>query len=83
MNVRNYILNKVIESGRFCKVEFVKKDGSIGVVHGRTGVSKHTNGGVRTSKDSEYIMFWDRNKGYRHVNRKTIISVNGEKLHIS
>jgi len=82
MNAKDIILNKIIESGRFVTVEFIKKDGSIGHVHGRTGVKKHTKGGVRTSSDTEYIMFYDIHKGYRNVNRNTIISVNGERLSI-
>ena len=77
------VLNSIIESGKICKVEFVKKDGSTGVVHGRTGVYKHTKGGKRTSDDGEYIMFYDFEKGYRNVNRRTITRVNGINLRIA
>ena len=70
-------LLKVIESGKFCSVEFIKKDGSIGHVQGRTGVHKHTKGGQRTSDPDKYIMFFDTAKGYRNVNRDTIVKING------
>lgn len=75
--MRNAKINKLIESGRICTVEFIKKDGSVGRVHGRVGVHKHTKGGERTSNPDQYIMFYDMSKGYRNVNRDTIIKVNG------
>jgi len=78
----NTVLNNIIETGKFCKVTFVKKDGSLRTLHGRTGVSKYTKGGTRTTKDSDYIMFWDREVGYRNINRKTIVAVNGINLEI-
>lgn len=73
-------LLKAIESGRICKIEFIKKDGSTGVVHGRTGVHKHTKGGSRTSNPDDYFMIYDFEKGYRNVNKNTIIRVNGKSL---
>lgn len=79
----NKVLNAVIENGKICKVEFVKKDGTTGVVHGRTGVYKHTKGGTRTSDNGDYIMFYDFKKGYRNVNRHTITRVNGVSLRIA
>lgn len=82
MTKRDRVLNTIVETGKFCKVEFIKKDGSVGYVHGRTGVKRYTKGGNRTSCDSEYIMFWDKVKGYRNVNRNTIVNVNGMKLKI-
>lgn len=74
------ILNEMIETGKFCKVEFIKKDGTIGTVHGRTGVHCHAKGGKRTSSNRQYIMFYDLQKGYRNVNRSKIIAVNGLNL---
>lgn len=74
-NMNKTLLN-IIESGKICKVEFTKKDGTTGVVHGRTGVHKHTQGMQRTSDPAQYIMFYDFNKGYRNVNKNTITKVN-------
>lgn len=76
----NKTLSAIIESGKICRVEFTKKDGTTGVVHGRTGVHKHTQGGQRTSDDAQYIMFYDFTKGYRNVNRNTITKVNAVNL---
>lgn len=69
-----------IENGKICTVEFTKKDGSIGRVHGRTGVHKNLKGGIRTSDPKEYIMFYDFKKGYRNVARNRIISINGKEV---
>lgn len=67
----------LIENGKICKVEFVKKDGTLGTVHGRTGVAKNLRGGTRTSDNNDYIMFYDFKKGYRNVSRSTITKING------
>jgi len=82
-NDMNKVLNAIIENGKICKVEFIKKDGSVGVVHGRTGVHRHARGGTRTSSDDQYIMFYDFDKGYRNVNRRSITKVNGINLKIT
>jgi hypothetical protein len=67
----------MIANGAFFTVEFVKKDGSVRVLNGRTGVAKHTVGGVRTSDPSQYLMVWetghaDGHEAYRNVNIQTI-----------
>lgn len=82
MNTMNAILNDIVETGKICKVEFIKKDGTVGSVHGRTGVWSKSKGGQRTSSTKKYIMFYDFHKGYRNVNRSTIVSVNGINLKI-
>lgn len=75
----NNILNEMVETGKICKVNFIKKDGTIGTVHGRTGVWRHAKG-QRVNSTKKYITFYDFHKGYRSVNRSTIISVNGLNL---
>ena len=66
-----------LNSGRICSVEFIKKDGSVGRVQGRTGVHKHTNGGTRTTDPDQFIIVYDFKKGYRNVNIDTITKING------
>ena len=62
--------------GRFVTVEFYKKDGSLRILNGRLGVTKHLKGGVSTLDPDKYITIYDLvNKGYRAVNRSTIRSV--------
>ncbi len=82
-NDMNKILNAIIENGKICKVHFIKKDGTTGVVHGRTGVKKYANLTKPTEQDEKYIMFFDFVKGYRKVNRKSITMVNGLNLRIT
>lgn len=79
------LLNHIVETGKICCVTFTKKDGSIGRVHGRTGVTryiKYAGQHKRTSDPKQYIMFYDFQKGYRNVNRDTITTVNGINLKI-
>ena len=70
-------------SGKFITVTFTKKDGSLRVLTGRLGVTKHLKGGVSTLNPDQYITLYDVvNKGYRAINRATIQSVkaNGKEV---
>jgi len=71
-------LSKVIESsdGRFFTCEFTKKDGSIRTLNGRLGVEKYLKGGECTLDREKFVIVYDiQAKGYRAVNRETILSV--------
>ena len=71
-------LAKVIEcsDGRFFTVEFVKKDGSTRILNGRLGVEKYLKGGECTLDRTKFVIVYDvQAKGYRAVNRETILSV--------
>lgn len=71
-------LAKVIEcsEGRFFTVEFIKKDGSTRVLNGRLGVEKYLKGGDCTIDRTKFVIVYDvQSKGYRAVNRETILSV--------
>lgn len=72
-------LAKVIEcsEGRFFTVEFVKKDGiTIRTLNGRLGVEKYLKGGDCTLDRTKFVIVYDvQARGYRAVNRETIISV--------
>ena len=71
-------LGTVIENtnGRFFTVEFVKKDGSTRILNGRLGVEKYLKGGECTIDRSKFVIVYDvQSKGYRAVNRETILSV--------
>jgi hypothetical protein len=74
-------LAKVIETseGRFFTVEFVKKDGSTRILNGRLGVEKYLKGGECTLDREKFVIVYDvQAKGYRAINRETIISVKFE-----
>lgn len=74
MELDNLILKS---EGKFISVTFVKKNGETRVLTGRLGVKKHLKGGVSTLNPDEYITIYDVvNKGYRAINRSTILSVS-------
>lgn len=71
-------LGTVIENtnGRFFTCEFIKKDGSTRILNGRLGVEKYLKGGDCTIDRSKFVIVYDiQAKGYRAVNRETILSV--------
>jgi hypothetical protein len=73
MELDKLILNS---GGKFVSVTFVKKNGETRILTGRLGVTKHLKGGVSTLNPDEYITIYDVvNKGYRAINRSTILSV--------
>lgn len=69
----------IIESsnGRFFNVCFLKKDGvTKRTLNGRLGVEKYLKGGQCTLDRSKYLIVYDiQAKGYRAVNRESILSV--------
>lgn len=63
-------------AGRFVTVVFEKKDGSLRTLTGRMGVTKWLKGGKSTLDADQFITIYDVvNKGYRAINRDTIMSV--------
>jgi hypothetical protein len=71
-------LDQIVDesNGKILSVTFIKKDGTLRVMNGRLGVTKHLRGGASTLDASKYITLYDlQSEGYRAVNRKTIVSV--------
>lgn len=68
-----------INSGKFCTVKFRKKDGSIRIMKGRTGVKKYLKPGAKSSnidaKGLGLVTFYELNNGYRSFYAKDLISV--------
>jgi hypothetical protein len=63
-------------AGRFVTVVFEKKDGSLRTLTGRMGVTKWLKGGKSTLDADQFITIYDVvNKGYRAINRDSIMSV--------
>jgi hypothetical protein len=63
-------------NGKMITVSFIKKDGSTRILNGRLGVTKYIKGSSLNKKSNEYITVYDvQNKGYRSVNRDTIVAV--------
>ena len=63
-------------NGKMVTVTFIKQDGSTRVLNGRLGVKKYLKGGKLNVNTDEYISIYDvQNKGYRSVNRNTIVAL--------
>ena len=63
-------------NGKMVTVSFIKQDGSLRVLNGRLGVKKYLKGGKSSVDTNEYISIYDvQNKGYRSVNRNTIVAL--------
>ena len=77
--MNNEIVEKILASnGKIFSVVFIKKDGTERTLTGRLGVKKHLHGGTSTLDADKFITVFDMQaKGYRAVNKDTIISVKG------
>lgn len=72
-----------LSAGKFITVTFLKKDGTIRKLNGRTGVVKHLKGGVSTVNTDKYFVLFDTvAQGYRCVNKDTILGVTCNGLTI-
>lgn len=78
------LFNTIYDSnGRFLTVEFVKKDGSIRKINGRLGVKKYLSGGNSTLDSNKFIIIYDlKARGYRAINKNSILSVKSTGLKI-
>lgn len=63
-------------NGKMVTVTFIKQDGSTRILNGRLGVKKYLKGGKSAVNPNEYISIYDvQNKGYRSINRNTIVAL--------
>lgn len=75
MNKIERILNS---NGKIFTVTFLKKDGSIRVLNGRLGVTKHLKGGQCTLDKDKFIIVYDlKSEGYRAIDKESILDVVG------
>lgn len=75
----------IIKSGRFFSCSFIKKDGSVRYLLGRSGVKKYLrpNAKERAYNPQElgYLSVYDmQEKDYRLVNLQTLITINNKKV---
>ncbi len=75
----------IIKSKKFFSAEFIKKDGSVRYIYGRSGVKKYLkpNAKPQVYKPAEmgYLTIWDmQKKEYRLINSQTIIKINGMEV---
>jgi hypothetical protein len=63
-------------SNKFMTVTFVKKDGEVRTINGRMNVKKYLRGGKATVDTNKFlILYSNADKGYRAVNKDSILSV--------
>lgn len=68
-------------NGKMLTVTFVKQDGATRTLNGRLGVRKYIKGSSLKKSSNDYITIYDvQNKGYRSVNRDTIVAVRCEGI---
>ena len=72
-------IERILNSnGKIFTVTFVKKDGSIRVLNGRLGVTKHLKGGQCTLNKDKFIIVYDlKSEGYRAIDKESILDVVG------
>jgi len=77
----------LVATGQFCTVTFIKNDGTVRTINGRTGVKKYVKGnGTRSqSTDNKYFLLWTRegsNKfnAPKNINRGSIVSVKAHGI---
>lgn len=62
--------------GTFFAVTFIKRDGTVRVMNCRSGVRKNTKGVLSRLNPQQYFTVYDvQHKGFRAVNKDTILSV--------
>lgn len=62
--------------GTFFAVTFIKRDGTVRVMNCRSGVRKNTIGVLSRLNPEQYFTVYDvQRKGFRAVNKDTILSV--------
>ena len=71
------VLNKA--NGTFVTVTFIKKDGTIRVLNGRTGVKKYVVGGGKPSPDNIIKIFDVSAIGYRSFDVSRVLSIKARK----
>jgi len=63
-------------SNKFMTVTFIKKDNTVRTINGRMNVKKHLRGGeCRLNRDKFLIIYSTADKGYRAINKDSILSV--------
>jgi hypothetical protein len=72
-----------LNGSKFFTVTFIKKDKSIRTINGRLGVTKHLKGGSSTlDKEKFLIVYSIADKGYRAINKETILNIRMDNLTI-
>ena len=80
------ISNALVQTGQFCTVTFIKENGEIRTINGRTGVKKYLKGYQRSAKaEALYLLVWTRDGSRkfdapRNIARDRIISIKAHGI---
>lgn len=85
MNTSNLreLLETLTKDGKIVTVDFVKKDGSLRTLTGRTKVTKHLQGGITTyTANPNNFGIWEMSgdggkENYRCFNLERVVSIKG------
>ena len=75
----------IMKSGKFFSCSFLKKDGTVRYLLGRSGVKKHLRPNAKPKsynpQELGYLSVYDlQSKDYRLVNLQTITTINNKKI---
>ena len=75
----------IMKSGKFFSCSFLKKDGSVRYLLGRSGVKKYLRPNAKPKsydpQELGYLSVYDlQSKDYRLVNLQTITTINNKKI---
>lgn len=78
----------IANSGRFVTVSFVKGDGTIRTINGRTGVKRYVKGMGTAQTDGEYLLLSTRGKSgkfdqFRNIDKSSIVEIRADGVQIS
>jgi hypothetical protein len=69
--------------GRFFRVDFIKKDGSVRKLIGRRGVTKHVKGTGKPPANPNIVTVWDTQNGaYRSFDKRRVLSIRSGMLYV-
>lgn len=72
-----------LNENKFLTVTFIKKDNTIRTINGRLNVTKYLKGGTCTLDKNKFMILYSlKDKGYRAINKETIINIKLGKLNI-
>lgn len=72
-----------LNENKFLTVTFIKKDNTIRTINGRLNVKKYLKGGTCTLDKNKFMILYSlKDKGYRAINKETIINIKLGKLNI-
>jgi hypothetical protein len=77
------MINNILDllGNKFFTITFVKKDLSIRTINGRLKVTKYLKGGDCTLDKEKFLIVYSlKDKGYRAINKETILNIKMDNM---